>query len=58
MNTTTLLRECMHQLEAAHAEAVMEYGALSEQADQIADAVFWMREWMARYHTYTGDTER
>lgn len=49
MNTATLLREAMHQLKAAHAEAVLEYGALSEQADAIADAVFWMSEWMQRY---------
>lgn len=49
MNTATLLREAMHQLKAAHVEATHEYGALSKQADEIADAVFWMREWMARY---------
>ena len=49
MNTATLLREAMHQLEAAHAEAVIEYGALSQQATDIADAVWYMRDWMQRY---------
>lgn len=49
MNTATLLRQAMHQLEAAHAEAVMEYGAMSEQADAVADAVWFLRDWMTRY---------
>lgn len=49
MNTSTLLRQAMHELEAAHQEAVMEYGALSEQTCEIADAVWWMRDWMTRY---------
>lgn len=49
MNTATLLRQAMHQLEAAHVEAVMEYGAISEQTDAIADAVWFMRDWMTRY---------
>lgn len=46
MNTATLLRQCIHQLEAAHAEAVMEYGALSQQASDIAELK----------HTVTGRT--
>lgn len=49
MNTATLLRQAMHQLEAAHQEAVLEYGALSQQCDDIADAVWFMRDWLGRY---------
>lgn len=49
MNTATLLRQAMHQLEAAHAEAVMEYGAMSEHASMLADAIWFMRDWMQRY---------
>lgn len=49
MNTATLLRQCIHQLEAAHTEAVIEYGALSQQASDIADAVWFMRDWLTRY---------
>ena len=49
MSTSTLLRQCLHELEAAHAEAVMEYGAGSRQADDIGDALWWLRDWMTRY---------
>ena len=52
MSTSTLLRQCMHELEAAYDQAMAEHGHDSAQAKLIADAVTWMRDWMRSYAQY------
>ena len=49
MHTSTLLRQAMHELEAAMEEAVLEYGPRSPQVLLISDALVWMRDWMRHY---------
>ena len=49
MNTSTILRQCMHELRAAYDEAVQEYGVGSMQADAISDALQWMTDWFDGY---------
>ena len=49
MNTSTLLRQAMHEMEAAYEEAVMEYGQGSKQAELIADGVMLLRDWLRHY---------
>ena len=44
MNTSTLLRHTIHDLEAAYDEACMEYGRGSRQAELVCDALTWMRD--------------
>jgi len=49
MGTSTILRQALHELHAAHDRAVQEYGATSEQAVMLAEALAWMVEWTDRY---------
>jgi hypothetical protein len=56
MNTSTLLRQAIHTLEAAHEEAQQEYGYDSVQAELVAEACIWLRDWMRHYTALrTGD---
>ena len=57
MNTSTILRQCMHELQSAYDEACMEYGRGSKQADLIADALTFMRDWLRHYAALHTDVD-
>jgi hypothetical protein len=49
MTTSSLLRQAVHELEAALDAAALEYGTHSNEVQQISDAVVVMHDFMRHY---------
>ena len=49
MSIGVLLRNVMHELNAAYECACEEYGEDSDRAQMLSDAIIFMRGWMRRY---------
>jgi len=49
VSTSRLLRQAIHELEAALDAAAREYGRDSPQAAFVSDALSFMQNWMRHY---------
>jgi len=46
---STLLRQCMHDLDAALEQAIEEFGHEDRRTVLIGDACDWLRNWLRHY---------